>query len=52
MTIYVYINFFIKVDQLIIVPQKQIATQIWRNQWVKQALYKQNETENNTVLWN
>ena len=50
MTIYVCINFFIKVDQLIIVPKHRLQLKFEATRRVKQALYKQNEIENNTVL--
>ena len=50
-TIYVCINFFIKVDQLIIVLYKhRLQLKFEEIRRVKQALYKQNERENNTVL--
>ena len=50
-TIYVCINFFIKVDQLIIVLYKhRLQLKFEEIRRVKQALYKQNEIENNTVL--
>ena len=51
MMIYICINFFTKVDQLIIVPYKhRLQLKFEEFRWAKQALYKQNEIENNTVL--
>ena len=53
MTIDVCINFFIKVNQLIIVPYKHgLQLKFGEIRWAKQTLYKQNHTENNPVLWN
>ena len=47
---YVCLNFFIEVDQLIIVPKHSLQLKFEATRWVKQALHKQNEIENNTVL--
>ena len=47
---YVCLNFFIEVDQLIMVPKHRLQLKFEAKRWVKQALHKQNEIENNTVL--
>ena len=52
MTIDVCFNFFIKVNQLIIAPWTWLQLKFEEIRWVKQAVYKQNEIENNPVLWN
>ena len=49
MTIYVCITFFILVNQY---HKHRLQLKFEELRWVKQALYKQNEIENITVLWN
>ena len=47
---YVCLNFFIEVDQLIIVPKHRVQLKFEATRWVKQALHKQNEIENIVIL--
>ena len=47
MTMYVCINFFILVNQY---HKHRLQLKFEELRWVKQALYKQNEIENITVL--
>ena len=49
MTIYVCINFFILVNQY---HKHRLQLKSEEIRWVKQALFKQNEIENITVLGN